>query len=60
MLLAADIDALGCWLLVIPTSLLTDLSGVGAAGHVGTGGSFAWFFNAICSYIVALARQEPI
>jgi len=26
-------------MLVIPTSLLTDLSGVGVAGHIGTGGS---------------------
>ena len=34
----ACISALGCWLIVIPTSLLTDLSGVGAAGHIGTGG----------------------
>jgi hypothetical protein len=25
-------------MLVIPTSLLTDLSGVGVAGHIGTGG----------------------
>ena len=38
MLLTAAIIALGCWLLVIPTSLLTNLSGVGAAGHIGTGG----------------------
>jgi transposase len=27
-------------MLVIPTSLLTDLSGVGVAGHIGTGGTF--------------------
>src|ERR1019366_5141327 len=26
-------------MLVIPTSLLTDLSGVGVAGHIGTGGA---------------------
>ena len=26
-------------MLVIPTSLLTDLSGVGVAGHIGTGGT---------------------
>ena len=31
----------GCWLLVIPTSLLINLSGVGAAGHIGTGGPLA-------------------
>lgn len=29
---------LDCWLLFIPTSLLTDLSGVGVAAHIGTGG----------------------
>jgi hypothetical protein len=27
-----------CWLIFIPTSLLTDLSGVGVAAHIGTGG----------------------
>jgi hypothetical protein len=32
------IGALGCWLCFIPTSLLTKLAGVGAAGHIGTGG----------------------
>src|SRR4249920_486708 len=37
-LFTACIGTLGCWLIVIPTSLLTDFSGVGAAGHVGTGG----------------------
>ena len=30
--------ALGCWLIVIPTSLLTNYTGVGVAGHIGTGG----------------------
>ena len=30
-----------CWLIFIPTSLLTDLSGVGVATHIGTGGSAA-------------------
>ena len=29
---------LGCWLMGIRTSLLTDLSGAGAAGAIGTGG----------------------
>src|SRR5580765_1937076 len=37
-LFTACIAALGCWLIVIPTSLLTDLRGVGVAGHIGTGG----------------------
>ncbi|MDP1648437.1 MAG: AAA family ATPase, partial [Rubrivivax sp.] len=32
------IGTFDCWLIVIPTSLLTDLSGVGGAGHIGTGG----------------------
>ena len=31
--------ALGCWLIVIPTSLLTNYTGVGVAGHIGAGGS---------------------
>src|SRR5207253_1249888 len=35
-LFTACIAALGCWLIVIPTSLLTDLTGVGVAGHIGT------------------------
>jgi hypothetical protein len=32
-------------LIVIPTSLLTELSGVGVAGHIGTGGGVdsIWF-----------------
>jgi uncharacterized membrane protein len=30
-----------CWLIVIPTSLLTNLSRVGVAGHIGTGGTLA-------------------
>lgn len=38
-LFAASIAALGFWLIVIPASLLTDLSGVGAAAHTGTGGT---------------------
>jgi hypothetical protein len=29
---------LGCLLIFIPTSLLSKLSGVGVAGHSGTGG----------------------
>ena len=36
--LAACIWALGCLLIFIPTSLLSKLSGVGVAGHSGTGG----------------------
>ena len=44
-LLTACIGTLGCWLLVIPTSLLTELSEGGAAGHIGTGGSSIAFGN---------------
>jgi hypothetical protein len=65
--LAADIDALGCWLLVIPTSLLTDLSGVGAAGHIGTGGlanaraSVPWqpVIEKILTHLGLQARATP-
>lgn len=32
--------ALICWLVVIPASLLTNLSEEGGAGHIGTGGQF--------------------
>lgn len=31
--------ALICWLVVIPASLLTNLSEEGGAGHIGTGGT---------------------
>ncbi len=37
--LTACIGALGCWLFVIPTSLRSELSEGGAAGHIGKGGT---------------------
>ena len=37
-LFPACIRTFDCGLIVIPTSLLTDFSGVGVAGHIGTGG----------------------
>ena len=39
-------------MLVIPTSLLTDLSGVGVAGHIGTGGCLAEEVTADCFWQV--------
>ena len=59
-------------MIVIPTSLLTDLSGVGVAGHIGTGGEdgsrrlllrhfpYAVYFDidGATVYVLAVAHQR--
>jgi len=50
--------ALGRWLTVIRTSLLTDLSGGGGAGHIGTGGGEETDVFADAGYQGVSKREE--